>query len=663
MAAGRLFAQAPLTDGLVWPDESSQPAAINPDGSAATPVVDDSFFDTPLTEEQLAEIRDPSFWSTVKNVAGNVGDYAADIGNSAVLGLHQNLSSYPGTFGDIEELGRSAGLVAKKYFGTKVMTPEEEQRLREANAANQTLPTSNDVNEWMTEGEVYKPKTALGEKIAGITSLISPRGVTRGLEHLGRDVVLPFLAGEGANYAAEKAGLSPEEQQLLTGGAGMAVGPAVEGGKRAAIRGLRGPLTPEAATSMNTLQALQPGGTVPLTPEGPNARSERIRRLQQDEGVEVTGGQALGNEFVKRVETGPYAGKGARGNESQARQITRAALRRVGINADIASPEVMSAAQQQFGQMYETLIQRNNGIVADVDLNNGLTDIAVNTERLMRTPDNVVTEYYDTIATALQQNGGMVIPPDVYQRIHSEISADIRSLRGNPARTPELEGLEAIQDALYDTMGRNGQPEVQAAARELNNRYRNFKIVQKSVGGPGEGVSFGLVSPEKLRAELERRDPAAYSQGRGDFAQFVRDTQSLTKLPITGTAAQMGAQSLTSMAHAAAVAPVSSLLTARPVRTAIVNRATGVNPAYLDPMQMPPILAQGVRAGEDDGQPVPVEAAPPASDQYITPGSRPGAGQQQGFVMPEDMGLAPVEQPGGPLPEPVLRMLRARGLA
>ena len=217
----------------------------------------------------------------------------------------------------------------------------------------------------------------------------------------------------------------------------------------------------------------------------------------------------------------------------------------------------------------------------------------------------------DPYQEALRANGGSVIPPDVYQQIHSELSADIRSLGSDPSRAIEAAALGDIQDALYDTIGRNGQPEVQAAARQLNNRYRNFKIVQKSVGGAGEGVSFGLVSPEKLRAELERRDPAAYSQGRGDFAQFVRDTQSLTPLPITGTAAQLTGSSLTGLAHAGMVAPISSLVTSNPVRTSLVRRAVGDHPDAFNYMQAPPIINQGLQAGEDDGyNPLPIDMAP-----------------------------------------------------
>jgi hypothetical protein len=61
--------------------------------------------------------------------------------------------------------------------------------------------------------------------------------------------------------------------------------------------------------------------------------------------------------------------------------------------------------------------------------------------------------------------------------------------------------------------------------------------------------------------------------------------------------------------------PASGILTSRPVRTAIVNRAIGDHPAFFDPMQLPPILSQA--AGQEEietlpypGMPVPVEAEP-----------------------------------------------------
>jgi hypothetical protein len=67
----------------------------------------------------------------------------------------------------------------------------------------------------------------------------------------------------------------------------------------------------------------------------------------------------------------------------------------------------------------------------------------------------------------------------------------------------------------------------------------------------------------------------------------------------------------TAAGGAAAPFATSSYVASRPVRTSIVNRATGTNPAFFSPMQMPPVFGMSQRGL--DG-PVPVEI-PPQEDE------------------------------------------------
>lgn len=611
----------------------------------------DSWADQPATEDEIARIKDPGFW-----------DYVKDIGSSAASGMRKNVSSYPGVGGDLYDLLADVAIVEAKLKGA---SPERLAELRQGVEEDRPpLPTTEDVHQFLTKNP-YTPKTGPGQATETVTSLLGPRGLTKGLEHLGRNVVVPFISGEAAQWIAEKLGLGPEETELLTAASSLSSGPVYEGVKRTAVKTVQGSTAPEAATTMQTLQ----GVDAPLTPELPNARQERLRRLR-DEGVEVTGGQALGSETMRRWETGPTSTKGSAQNQSQARQFTRAVLKRVGIDADVASPEVMDAAQQRFGQFYQDLIQQNKGVVMDPTLAQTLTDIGSQFEGTKGTAKGThVERFFNRIVDASAQHGG-VIPPDVFNAIHSELAAAIQSTSKAPENSTMTGALRDMQDALYDTIGRNGQPEIQAQAKDLNNRYRNFKIVQKSVGGPGEGVSFGLVSPDKLRSELERRDPAAYTQGRGDLAQIARDAQSLTALPSSGTGAQLASSGLSGLATMPVNMAISGALTSKPVRTSLVSRALGDNPALFDPMQAPPIISQST--GEDvpmlayPGMPAPVEPLPEdtAAPPVIAPAQAAPAPVEPEMLPPlpgQRSGLSPDEMPA-PIPIELAELLGGRRL-
>jgi hypothetical protein len=524
------------------------------------------------------------------------------------------------------------------------MDPAELQKFRADTEAARVFPTTDEVHGALTENP-YVPRTGLGQGIETVASLIGPGIIRKGFDHFTRDVVAPYAGGKAGELAGEQ--LGPEEAEVLSAVGGIGAGPLQEKGKRVVIQSLRGGADREAATRIRSLQ--DPGVYEPLTAETPNARSERIRRMQQEHGIELTGGQATGNEALKYWEVGPYAGKPAGIADKQNRQLTRAALRELGVDSEVASPEVMASIQDRFGQYYQELINTSGGVVMTPDLENALLDIASRHEDLKGpVKGTVVEKYFNRIVDAAQANGG-VIPPDVFNVIHSELAGTIRGASGAPELSVLASTLQEMQDSLYDQIGRD-QPEIEAQARDLNNRYRNFKIVQKSVGGAGEAASFGFVSPGKLRAELERRDPTGYSQGRTPLDVLARDAQSITPMPQTGTGARMAGSSLGGMVAAYAPMALASGLTSRPVRTSIVNRASGINPAYFNPMQMPPILNQAVEAGE---APVPVDAAPVGA---------PPAPQQQGMMdMDFDMPM-PIEQTG-PLPDLVIKMMQRRGLA
>ena len=581
----------------------------------ASRLLDDSILDVPAGPDRLQQIHDPS-----------LTDYFSDILPAIGTGLQLNAESYAGLPGDIEDLAYAGEILSKKYGGA---SPEELDAERKANATGRVFPNTEDVHQGitqlaanmpavvsadsgigayraaMTPVEPWQPKTGLGRGIQTVASMIGPGAI----RHFTRDVITPLIGSEiGAEIGQ---GMGPEEEQLLSAGGGIAGGPISERAKRVAVTRVRGG---------------------PATPE-------QLRRLQtlDREGIPLTGGQALDSEGLRYTEVGPFASRPASVKDAQLRAFTNAALQRVVPNTafDIADDVTMRTLDEQLGAEYDNLVRDNNGIVMDPDLQRRLTDIGVAHERAMGGPTNdSVAHFYERIRAAAEQNG-TVIPPDIFQQINTELSQEIQRLRSSPQHAIQVQALREMRDGMYGALERHGQPEIADRAQDLARRYRNFKTIEKSLVGASGETAYGFITPEKLGQAVRSRDDAAsYTQGRGEFDDLVKAGSGIKALPNSGTAARalpyllagggaasqltdIGSQlldkhpiaALGTAAAMAAPTAASTYLNYTPVRTSIVNRARGVNPAYLEPMQMPPILGMSQRNMEYEA-PAPVEEEP-----------------------------------------------------
>src|SRR5262245_12631449 len=206
------------------------------------------------------------------------------------------------------------------------------------------LPTSGDVNEAITAA--YPDEATRGW---ANTQYKPQNALERGL----------FTAGE----------LAPNLAVPGTGGVrgfvGGVVAPAIGaevGGKVGGALGYEN--TGRAIGSLGA--SLLPGGATRMI-TGPALEGERGRltQLLADEGVDLTAGQASGRTGLQYVEAGPFNTKAAGIAERQGEQFNQAALRRAGIQADRATPDVVRDARDAFGNEYDTLIQQTGGVPLD----------------------------------------------------------------------------------------------------------------------------------------------------------------------------------------------------------------------------------------------------------------------------------------------------------
>lgn len=396
--------------------------------------------------------------------------------------------------------------------------------------------------------------------------------------------VAPVLTGGRA--AAQNAAVGAAQGGLygFNEGEGGLPQRMTEAGQGAALGGVLGAAIPAVAGGIG--RAISPVRSQ-LTPE-----KARLAEIAAAEGIDLTPGQLTGSNPLQTMEsvfgTLPWtAGPQRAIQDEQRKQFNRAVLSRAGINADNASPEVISQAKSRLGSVFNDLSSRN-AVQADAQLMDDLARAEAEYARNL-TPDQraivdayvadirsrmapVMSEFRDT-----QTHPGTTILRDVegpgfmlggdYQRARSAIGR-----RAKEATDPALSyALKSIRNSLDDAASRYVSPEDAAAWDAARRQYGNFKAVERAMKSSTNQAIEGNITPTALLQAVQQQTGAGrYAAGQGDLndlarvgAAFVRD-----QIPNSGTAQRTMMQNLltggalTGGGAAMMVDPVTASITA-----------------------------------------------------------------------------------------------------
>ena len=430
----------------------------------------------------------------------------ADVVKSAGAGLVRGgigLAALPGT---IESLGRKGLNMA----GAGV-------------SEDTALPTYGDIAPRVESvtGKLYEPQTTAG-KYARTVGEFAPGALFPGglAQKVIGNVLAPALGSETAGQMTE--GTSIEPYARIAGGVAGAFAP---GAAARAVSPVRG------------------GGA---------ERAKMVRTLEAEGVTALTAGQKTGSKPLRWAESTigdmPLTGgRAASMMEQQSEQFTRAALKRAGINAERATPEVIDQAFTRIGRDFDT-IAANAKVPGSSklfrDTSRIVDDYNAVTPEAMRSP--IVQQLFDDISKAVTPfgktpRGGLTGPEYVSWR--SQIDRAARGAANNPQLAEVLRGLRnTLDDAVERGLPQNMTDKWRQARRE----YRNIIAIEKAATGAGEAAAEGLISPSALRnavkTEHGRRN---YARGKGDLAGLARAGEAVMKpLPQSGTAPRAAFQNM-----------------------------------------------------------------------------------------------------------------------
>jgi hypothetical protein len=468
----------------------------------------------------------------------SAGEVASDVAKSAGIGVVQGgigLATLPG---NLEALGRAGINAAAGLVGAQPPV-----------SGDTFLPNYND---WKGKvegytGEFYKPKTTLGEyaRTGGEFASLALGG--GGLAARGARVALPAAVSETAGQATSGTELEPWARMA------------------GAFAGGRLPNTAARA----------------ITPAPQNAARRNAVQTLEREGVDaITAGQRTGNARLRQVEdaTAMFPGGGGRATAMQqqaAEQFTAAALRRAGINADRAEPDVINAAFANIGREYQNFAHATS-LPASSAVSRAFR--AIGDRYITHTSDAMRINGVEALAAELarrfsnmpQVTGGVSgLTGAQYNAIRSELARAQRNFRNDPQANRALGDMIATLDnALVRSTPVGQRAAVRDALRDRNRRYRNLLIIEDAMTAAGEAAASGLISPAALKNAIKKNDKKGYTRNRNDMAPLARSgVEVLTPLRSSGTAERNFAQGVVSAPSAIGAGAVGVLSGGDPVLT------------------------------------------------------------------------------------------------
>jgi hypothetical protein len=442
----------------------------------------------------------------------------ADAGKSVASGLAKATVGAAGGLGDLRELASQGVDAVGSRLGVD-LSPIKSVASAASNlvpplALMKGAPTSQDVRSTIKDPIVspdYESQSLTGSYLKTAAEF-TPGMLAGGRGGLAarfmRNVAVPAIGSETAGQLTKGTEAEPFARV-----AGALLAPGIEGAARRAI-----------------------------TPLPASADRQALAQTLRNEGVQLTAGQSSGSRPLQWMESalGDTIGSGgpaARTMEGQAEQFTSAALRRAGIDARRATPDVIDNAFTRIGNDFEAIGQRNN-VIADRRLGTDLTRVEREYNNVV-SPSNrapVIANTARDIGDMMAQNGGNLTGQQ-YNAITSRLARQARNAQTDPQLREALQGLRGVlDDAMERSMFRTGNSADLQLLRQARNQYRNMIVLEKAATGAGSNAAEGLISPSQLRNAVVQQGRRAYGRGQGDFAELARAGEALLKpLPQSGT--------------------------------------------------------------------------------------------------------------------------------
>lgn len=286
------------------------------------------------------------------------------------------------------------------------------------------------------------------------------------------------------------------------------------------------------------------------------ANERRLADAARAEGIPLTPGQQTGSEPLRTMESSfielPFTGRVQQGiYDDQSKAFNQAVMRRAGVSADNASPQVIDDEFRAIGREFDSLASQTT---VNVDRTFFDEVAAVENTYLRRLPTDVQPVVQSYVDDLYRMNGPLGSNPQIPGQQYQTITSDIKRTARGQAQRPDLqEALYALANSIDNALERSAGPALRSQWADVRNRYRNLLTIAKAVsGGTAASRASADIPYGGLTSAVRSADRTGYSRGRGDLNELSRvgDFIASATPANSGTARRLGVNNLLTLGGA-----------------------------------------------------------------------------------------------------------------
>lgn len=271
-----------------------------------------------------------------------------------------------------------------------------------------------------------------------------------------------------------------------------------------------------------------------ISPTGGKLTGETKKALDvlAKEGVFPTAAQSTGSRQAAFVEQSVEAGLDL--IEKAQNNFNRAALRRIGVNAEKATTDVMDEAYNRIGSNLNSTIGNVTGAATRQDVKDIADILKVYSGQVGPTQSApIFTTLYQSFLQSARS--GQNLSNSEIRTFHQTLNGLTR--RGDETGRAARDVINVVNSFISKNLGAEGS----AAWKQANKEYRDFLAIEDALSKAG-GVA-GDVTPQALRASAKTVfGKRGFVLGRSDLAELAKaGSLALKPLPSSGTAERIAA--------------------------------------------------------------------------------------------------------------------------
>lgn len=262
-----------------------------------------------------------------------------------------------------------------------------------------------------------------------------------------------------------------------------------------------------------------------------SGETKKAVELLQKEGVFPTAAQQSGSKTAQFMEQSTDAGEAL--IEAAHKNFTKAVLKRIGINSDVAAPELLTKKYNEMGAAFERTMGSVTGAARKSDVDDFRAALEIyqgQAPRVSAAP--IFQEIYSALSTSAKT--GQRLSNAQLRRFHTTVNSMTR--QGDHTGDAARATIGIVKDIIGRNLGKQGKELWQ----KTNKEYRDFMSIERALAKAGN-ATVGVITPQNIRSAAQQvYGKRAYVFGKSDLAELGKaGSFAMKPLPDSGTASRL----------------------------------------------------------------------------------------------------------------------------